>query len=116
MTSVVSEAEFRETFTERLRWYAAGIKVGCVTGPGRSGAIAAVYASHILGVPFIPSGQPIPDNLRPALVVDTAIQTGKTIRKAAKKADTPFWLVAMKEPPRVRFWYEVTDQRLENIT
>ena len=39
---VISEPEFKEAITKVL----ADIKCGSVTGPGRSGAIAAVYASQ----------------------------------------------------------------------
>jgi adenine/guanine phosphoribosyltransferase-like PRPP-binding protein len=78
-----------------------------VTGPGRSGAIAAVYASHILRIPFVPFKSLCPGS---ALIVDTARESGRTIRKAAKwyydrDADPIAW-VAFEEPPRVAFWYE----------
>ncbi len=79
----------------------------CVTGPGRSGAIASVYVSHILKIPWIPQGQPIPDKLRPVLIVDTATKTGATLRKAGRRAGEPRHLLAVyPEPPRIRFWYE----------
>lgn len=110
---VVEELEFAECiqrvlYEDRLRLDA----VGCVTGPGRSGAIAAVYASHILGVPFIPYGQKAPRELGRLLIVDTASLTGKTMRKARKKYEdeTPMWLVIYDEKDagigRVSFWYE----------
>ena len=80
---------------------------GAVTGPGRSGAIASVYASHILGVPFLPYGQKCPAHLRPLLIVDTARSTGSTLRKAARKYGHDVVVVAVfDEPPRVKFWYE----------
>ncbi len=90
-----------------LRAALEGKKVGCVTGPGRSGAIASAFASHILGVPFIPYRQPVPDKLRPVLIVDTATWTGATARKAARLygQGTEF-VVAFNEPPMVKFWYE----------
>jgi hypothetical protein len=77
-----------------------------VTGPGRSGAIAAVHASHYLGIPFIPFGRPTP--LRPLLIVDTAVESGRTMRKAWRKyGGTNIELrAAFHEPPRVKFWYE----------
>lgn len=79
-----------------------------VTGPGRSGAIAAVYASHLLSIPFIPFGNNIPEKLSPLLVIDTAKLTGATIRKAAKKygKNNPILVVLYDEPPIVKFWYE----------
>ena len=53
---IISEAEFAERIREALsdpQYEAAA----WVTGPGRSGAVAAVYASHILHIPFVPYGQ-----------------------------------------------------------
>lgn len=81
---------------------------GCVTGPGRSGAIAAVYASHILKIPFIPYGQKAPAHLQRLLIIDTATESGKTLRKAGKKYEglCPIIMAIYREPPRVRFWYE----------
>lgn len=106
---IISEAEF----AARMREILADIDpVGCVTGPGRSGAVAAVYASHILAVPFIPQGAKIPYHLGRLLVIDTARESGQTLRKAVKKIwhpvgwDDPLVLVAYEEPPRVAFWYE----------
>jgi hypothetical protein len=81
-------------------------KVGCVTGPGRSGAIASAMASHILGVPFIPYGQVCPDHLRPILVIDTATSTGRTLRQAERRYGECVALAVYHEPPRVKFWYE----------
>jgi hypothetical protein len=102
----VSEAEFRLRMRQILSNPLPDI--GSVTGPGRSGAVAAVYASHMLGIPFIPFGQRVPIHLGRLLIVDTARETGATLRKAARKyADcSPLILVAFEEPPRVVFWYE----------
>ena len=77
-----------------------------VTGPGRSGAIASVYVSHMLHIPFLPYGQH-PVGQWSVLIVDTARNTGKTLRKACKKYDTEDCLFVYDEPPRVRFWYEI---------
>lgn len=99
----VQEPEFRE----RIRAVLAGVEARAVTGPGRSGAVASVYASHILGVPFIPYRQRVPDKLRPVLVIDTARWTGATIRKARRLyGDDARMVVVYTEPPMVRFWYE----------
>jgi adenine/guanine phosphoribosyltransferase-like PRPP-binding protein len=104
---IVSEAEF----SERLLLVLSSNNlehVGAVTGPGRSGAVAAVYASHILGIPFIPYGQRHPLHLGRLLIIDTARESGATLRKAERKYQgmTPLVLVAFEEPPRVAFWYE----------
>ncbi|MFA9261863.1 MAG: hypothetical protein ACEQSB_00690 [Undibacterium sp.] len=82
--------------------------VDCVTGPGRSGAIASVYASHILGVPFLAFGVDIPPNFVKPMIIDTARESGKTLRKAARKyaKHNPIVMVCYEEPPRVTFWYE----------
>lgn len=105
MSRGVSEAEFGE----RMRELLIGVDCGSVVGPGRSGAVAAVYASHILHVPFIPYGALAPVQLGRVLVIDTARESGSTIRKAAREYEyaNPIVLVAYEEPPRVRFWYEV---------
>ena len=103
---VVSETEFSERIRDKL---ADGmVSVGSVTGPGRSGAIAAVYASHILRVPFIPFNARCPVHLGPLLIIDTAMESGRTLRKALNKYSyaNPFTVACYHEPPRVMFWYE----------
>lgn len=104
MTSTIDPETFKSRLSEKLATISD--KPKCVTGPGRSGAIASVYASHMLGIPFIPYGQSVPEHLKPVLVVDTASLTGKTMRKAVKRYETDLGVVAFQEPPRVRFWYE----------
>lgn len=100
---IVSEEELRARVAERL----LGMDVKAVTGPGRSGAIASVYASHYLGIPWIPYGQSCPDKLRPLLLIDTARWTGATIRKATVRYGPRVTVVTLfDEPPMVRFWYE----------
>jgi hypothetical protein len=104
---IVSEAEFATRLREVLDAEDLS-QVGFVTGPGRSGAIAAVYASHHLGVPFVPYLCEPPLGLGRALIIDTARESGATLRKAVRRyrdAD-PISLVAFEEPPRVAFWYE----------
>lgn len=108
---IVTEPEF----DARIRALLAGIdtslvNLGSVTGPGRSGAVAAVYASHILRIPFIPFGSPVPIKLGRLLIIDTAIDSGKTLRKAERRyrSALPFVAACFHEPPRVSFWYEAT--------
>jgi hypothetical protein len=103
---VISEAEFADRIKDVLSH--GYDDVGSVTGPGRSGAIAAVYASHILGVPFIPFKANAPWHLGKLLIIDTAMESGATMRKAER-----FYgdveqksVVCWHEPPRVMFWYE----------
>lgn len=112
---IVSEEEFRKELALVLMIeLAGGDHVGAVTGPGRSGAVAAVYASHMLGVPFIPYGQKAPTHLGRLLIIDTASESGKTLRKAVKKYEamghTPITLFVFDEADpavgRVAFWYE----------
>lgn len=104
---VVTEAEFNERIREALSDPIYNY-VGCVTGPGRSGAVAAVYASHILGRPFIPFGQKAPMHLGRLLIIDTATESGATMRKAERRYGDcmPMTLAIYHEPPRVMFWYE----------
>lgn len=101
---IISNEEFTEVLINKLKTCHAN----SVTGPGRSGAIAAVYASHILGIPFIPYGQQCPSALRPLLIVDTACKSGRTLRKSERKYSDGECIViyTFDEPPRVRFWYE----------
>ncbi len=102
---IITEAEFSERIREMLANVPA---VGSVTGPGRSGAVAAVYASHILGIPFIPFGAQAPLALGRVLLIDTARESGKTLRKAERRYDyaSPVVVACYEEPPRVAFWYE----------
>lgn len=106
---VVSEAEFAARMKSMLF---GGIARG-VTGPGRSGAIASVYASHILGIPFLSYGTFCPDSLRPLLIIDTARKTGATLRKAERRYGDGACVVAWAydEPPRLRFWYEALGRK-----
>lgn len=106
---IVSEQEFRERLCEKLEQsYIDLLAVGSVTGPGRSGAVAAVYASHILRIPFIPYGSKCPKHLGRLLIVDTATESGATLRKAARRYEDaePLVIFVYQEPPRVAFWYE----------
>jgi adenine/guanine phosphoribosyltransferase-like PRPP-binding protein len=105
-SAVISEPEFCARISFLLK---QGFEsVGSVTGPGRSGAVAAVYASHILGVPFIPFKATVPQHLGRLLIVDTAMESGATMRKAERfyKDVETVSLVCWHEPPRVMFWYE----------
>lgn len=108
MVKVISESDFSEALKFDIEMMLASADFRAVTGPGRSGAIAAVYASHILGIPFIPYGQKCPPTLQPLLIIDTASQTGKTLRKASNKYDyvSHDTHAVFYEPPRVIFWYE----------
>lgn len=106
---IIGEPEFDEALRALLARddFAA---VGSVTGPGRSGAVAAVYASHVLGVPFIPYGQKAPLQLGRLLIIDTATESGATLRKATRRYEgaTPLVVAVYHEPPRVAFWYEAS--------
>jgi hypothetical protein len=103
---IVCEREFFERMQELLS--VCPDACGWVTGPGRSGAIAAVYASHLLHIPFVPFGSFAAETLGRVLIVDTAQMSGRTLRKAARKyeARDPFVWFGYHEPPIVRFWYE----------
>jgi len=102
---IISEKAFQERLTEALEPFHGVARA--VTGPGRSGAVASVYASHMLKVPWLPAGGPVPEKLRPVLVVDTASKSGRTLRKMARRVETDLVTFAFLEPPRVHFWYEV---------
>jgi hypothetical protein len=102
MCRIVSESEFAIAIRAAL----LGVECDCVTGPGRSGAVAAVYASHILGVPFLPAGTQPPANLPRLLIIDTATESGRTLRKMSRKYPDAQVIAVYHEPPRVAFWYE----------
>ncbi|MCO6407328.1 hypothetical protein [Hoeflea alexandrii] len=105
---IVSEQEFHARIAHVLSADTDDIEIGSVTGPGRSGAVAAVYASHLLHIPFIPYGAKVPTHLGRLLIIDTAMESGATLRKAERKyayAD-PLVIACYHEPPRVAFWYE----------
>lgn len=111
---IVSETEFRDRINGMLlgengQVATAYENVGVVTGPGRSGAVASVYASHILGVPFIPfKTMNVPAHLGRLLIIDTATESGATLRKAERLYEQfrPIVVSCFHEPPRVAFWYE----------
>jgi hypothetical protein len=106
---IIPEHEFSKKMLDILTSEQGNFNAGCVTGVGRSGAIAAVYASHMLSIPFIHYGAKIPPHLGRLLIIDTARLSGRTLRKAAKKyaANKPAMLWIYDEPPRVMFWYEI---------
>lgn len=104
---IVSEAEFNMVIRDKLK---GRDDFGWVTGPGRSGAIAAVYASHILKIPFVPYGSFGGENLGKLLIIDTAMESGRTLRKAQNKyksveSETLF-CYDESNGARVAFWYE----------
>lgn len=114
----ISELDFRIRLKERLNEIDNPVigRIRSVSGPGRSGAIAAVYTSHFLGVPFIPEGYPVPDRLRPHLVIDTAAKSGRTLRRAERERKAELSIALFQEPPRVNFWYETVIGRLSAYT
>ena len=100
-----TEPEFSQLIKEKLKSVESlGIK--SVSGPGRSGAIAAVYASYILKIPFIYYGQTVPVDLRPHLVIDTAKMSGRTLKRAALRMRAQYMLAVIEEKSHEHFWYE----------
>ena len=106
---IVSEQEFSVLIKQLLSnpYYK---KFKSVTGPGRSGAIASVYASYILHIPFVPYNDNVPAGIQPVLIIDTVENSGRTLRKASSRYtkldinnETAF---VIKEPPRRHFYYE----------
>ena len=97
---IIEPDEFQAVFCERL---AGAPNMDYVTGPGRSGAIASVYASHFLGIPFVPFKRMRGSRV---LIVDTAVASGGTLRKASNYYHGAPTIHAFEQPPRVKFWYE----------
>lgn len=108
--ATISELEFRRELEDMFRSVPEET-YSFVTGPGRSGAVAAVYASHLLGVPFVPYGHDIPTE-RPGrlLIIDTVTHSGKTLRKARNRyaEHAPVCMAVFNTHTRGmhRFWYE----------
>lgn len=88
---VVSEAQFAHSLSEALVGIASRAK--SVTGLGRSGAIASVYTSHKLGIPY---GEACPEALQPILVINTAELSGRTLRKAMRRYSTKLGIAVSK--------------------
>lgn len=102
---IVEEEQFSKVFCDKLSKLQK--RYDYVTGPGRSGAIASVYASHFLGIPFVPYKHKIEGKI--PLIVDTAMMTGETLRKASRFYNDADYLFAFDESIdkiHIRFWYE----------
>lgn len=108
MWNPVTPEEFQQKLIEALTPLKG--QFAAVTGPGRSGAIASVYASHFLGIPWVPLHKAVTTPLRPLLLIDTATETGATMRKAQRRTGAAKMIALYDEPPRVKFWYELIHQ------
>lgn len=109
MRAHINEAHFALELRRKAKELSPELKPDFVTGPGRSGALAAVYYSHLTGVPFIPWGY-VPDDGW-VMVIDTATMSGRTMRKACNKLNrlgVNVVSLAVFETPGVHnvFWYE----------
>lgn len=102
MYQCISEKQFKDRLKHKLD--RLDFKPMFVTGPGRSGAIAAVYASHYLGVPFVPYKCGLKRD--GFLIVDTNKSTGKTIRRASRIYNGAPHISAFSVKGRLIFWYE----------
>ena len=104
----ISEPEFKARMVQVLMPFGKGV-IRSVVGPGRSGQIAAVYASHILGAAWLPptmKAREIPARMRPVLAIDTAARTGATLRRLVRVTGAEYSRFLFTEPPLLRFWYE----------
>lgn len=102
----ISETKFKNDLKNMLNEFdVTGLQF--VAGPGRSGAIASVYVSHMSNLSFVPykaSGNVAYDKF---LIVDTAAMTGRTIRQARNFYKGSRMLVVYDNPDvRYVFWYE----------
>lgn len=111
MWGLMQEEEWRQKFYAKLD-EAQKIPFSFVTGPGRSGAVASVYASHYLGIPFKPHKAGNYESDNSVLIVDTVEYTGRTLRKAAawyeKRGLITLTTFAIKETRGhyYKMWYE----------
>ena len=101
---MIQEEEFQQQLRKVLLPLLGGFT--CVTGPGRSGAICAVYASYFLCIPFMPMGANTAPNAK-VLVIDTVEKTGRTLRKAGRRyPGSRVVSVFGTQEERHHFWYE----------
>lgn len=101
--NIITELEFSNKLVEVLTQHKG--RFNYVTGPGRSGAISAVYASHYLDIPFIPYGAY--QEAENILIIDTVAQSGKTLRKASRAYPNSYSIAIFGQcEERYRFWYE----------
>jgi adenine/guanine phosphoribosyltransferase-like PRPP-binding protein len=108
---VVSETEFSALVASAL---ADEPTPDFIVGPGRSGAVAAVYASYRMHRPFVPYGHPGGPKGSTVLIVDTVSMTGGTIRKARAKYERMGFVVRTltivpENQKRHHFWFEYAD-------
>ena len=118
MAKVISEEEFRykieqyHSYLREPKWRSGTV----VTGPGRSGAVAATYVSHFAGIPFTPYGVELPSSIDHVIVVDTATNSGRTLRKAVREYNqnhsvTPIAFYDERSFGRLKFWYEIWEEQ-----
>lgn len=105
---MVEEREFASLLAAALKDVAPP---DFIVGPGRSGAVAAVYASYHLHRPFVPYGHKGAEPGARVLVIDTVSMSGKTIRKAKSRYERLGYVVdAVTVVPqnhrRHHFWFE----------
>lgn len=107
----INEHVFRDYFYQELDTLKFK-EFDFVTGPGRSGAIASVYASHYLSIPFIPHKTGSYGHYRSCLIVDTVVYTGKTLKKSANwhmkqgLNVTTLWGMTEHRGHYYKMWYE----------
>lgn len=101
----ITESEFQDRLREALsdhevhfaRW---------VTGPGRSGAIAAVYASYFLNIPYVQFGYAARPEGAP-LVIDIT-ECRKNFRDADRLYGhlSPIKIALFEIKPYQSFWFK----------
>lgn len=83
--TLITEAAFQERIEEALADRHG--KFAWVMGPGRSGAIAAIYASHILNIPWVPYGF-LPRAKGKGLLIDIAHTNALCLNRAVRRYRT----------------------------
>lgn len=103
----ISETQFRLDMKSKLSHINIE-ELKFVTGPGRSGAIASVYVSHMTHLSFVPYKSGNFKETDKFLIVDTASMTGRTIRQANNYYQGSKYMVVYDNPAiRHVFWYEM---------
>lgn len=100
---IVTEAEFKALIQEIYTDIPSDVE--WVTGPGRSGAIAAVYVSYAFGLPFIPYCSLGPAHKR-GLIIDMQ-PLSSLVRRKAEKRYYGAHIMSLYDTAADRvFWYE----------
>ena len=82
--TIVTEADMLEIMRALFASDPLYAKAEQVTGPGRSGAMAALHASYMLNIDHLPAGR-LPLKAGPVLIIDIVASTTSGLHRLAKR-------------------------------